>query len=199
MPRVLVIGDSISMGYTEPARRALAGAAEVLHPPVNCQHTAFGLEHLDAWLGTGRWDVIHFNFGIHDTALLDAHGESVPDALVVPPAAGRIRHTPEQYRATLERIVDRIERTGATLVWASSTPDLRRAGARLDVIPAYNRIAADLMAARGIAVNDLYAFVMPRVQAWQRPDRCHFTDEGNGHLGRRVADCIRRALQERSP
>ncbi len=199
MPRVLLLGDSISLGYTPPVRRALAGAAEVVHPPDNCQHTAFGLEHLEAWLGAGRWDVIHFNFGIHDTHLLDARGALVTDAPAVPPTAVRIRHTPEQYRANLERIVDRLERTGAALVWASSTPVLHRAGERLDVIPAYNRVAADLMAARGIAVNDLFGFVMPHVKEWQRPDRCHFTVPGYEQLGRQVADAIRRALEERQP
>ena len=50
------------------------------------------------------------------------------------------------------------------------------------------------MKARGVAVNDLYAFVLPHVGEWQDPDQCHFNAAGNEQLGKKVADCIRRAL-----
>ena len=66
LPRVLLVGDSISMGYTLPVRALLTGKANVHRPPTNCSSTASGLKNLDAWLGPGKWDVIHFNFGLHD-------------------------------------------------------------------------------------------------------------------------------------
>ena len=66
LPRVLLIGDSISMGYTLPVRKMLAGTANVHRVPENAGDTARGLEKLDAWLGDKPWDVIHFNFGLHD-------------------------------------------------------------------------------------------------------------------------------------
>ena len=66
LPRVLLIGDSISIGYTVAVREALAGAANVHRIPVNGGDTRRGLENLDAWLGEGKWDVIHFNWGLHD-------------------------------------------------------------------------------------------------------------------------------------
>ncbi|MFY8230115.1 MAG: SGNH/GDSL hydrolase family protein, partial [Opitutales bacterium] len=68
LPRVLLIGDSVSRGYTQPTRVALAGKANVHRAPANCGPTASGLKNLDVWLGAGKWDVIHFNFGIHDRA-----------------------------------------------------------------------------------------------------------------------------------
>ncbi len=75
-PRVLLIGDSVSRGYTLATRKELAGRASVHRAPENCGPTANGLKKLDAWLGAGKWDVIHFNFGIHDRATPLADYES---------------------------------------------------------------------------------------------------------------------------
>ena len=69
LPRVLLIGDSISIGYTLPVRAALKGKANVHRPPGNCSSTGYSLTKIDEWLGTGKWDVIHFNFGLHDAKL----------------------------------------------------------------------------------------------------------------------------------
>src|SRR4051794_17794648 len=72
-PKVLILGDSISIGYTEQVRKNLADVAEVSRPRENCQHTAHGLARIDAWLGKERWDVIHFNWGIWDTHMINAN------------------------------------------------------------------------------------------------------------------------------
>ncbi len=80
LPRVLLIGDSISIGYTLPTRDALKGKANVHRPPANCGPTPRGVEHLDAWLGDGKWNVIHFNFGLHDLKYVnDAGRNTSPD------------------------------------------------------------------------------------------------------------------------
>lgn len=66
LPRVLLIGDSVSRAYTQTVRKELAGKANVHRAPANCGPTATGVRKLDIWLGDGKWDIIHFNFGIHD-------------------------------------------------------------------------------------------------------------------------------------
>ncbi|MGC9318533.1 MAG: SGNH/GDSL hydrolase family protein, partial [Armatimonadota bacterium] len=63
LPRVLLIGDSISVGYTLPVRSILEGTANVHRIPENGGPTARGLERIEDWLGDERWDVIHFNWG----------------------------------------------------------------------------------------------------------------------------------------
>ena len=78
LPRVLLIGDSVSRGYTLAARHALAGRVNVHRAPENCGSTANGVKKLDIWLGDGKWDVIHFNFGLHDLKYLDEKGKYVP-------------------------------------------------------------------------------------------------------------------------
>lgn len=77
LPRVLLIGDSISIGYTVPVRKKLEGEANVHRIPTNGGPTTRGLAQIDAWLGDGHWDVIHFNWGLHDLKYMDEKGRLV--------------------------------------------------------------------------------------------------------------------------
>ena len=51
LPRVLLIGDSITMGYTQPLRELLAKKANVQHPAENCGPSRRIVEHLDHLFG----------------------------------------------------------------------------------------------------------------------------------------------------
>jgi lysophospholipase L1-like esterase len=173
LPRVLLIGDSVSRGYTLAARKGLAGKANVHRAPANCGPTASGLKHLDAWLGEGRWDLIHFNFGIHD------------------------RNTPvADYAARLEQLVERLEKTGATLVWATTTPipDTPEAGQTAASIVERNAAAAEVMARHRVAIDDLFTFITPRLAEVQPPGDVHFTAAGYDLLGGQVAAAIAAAI-----
>lgn len=165
LPRVLLIGDSISRGYTLATRRALAGKANVHRAPENCGPTANGLKKLDLWLGDGKWDVIHFNFGIHDRAT---------------PAA--------DYEQRLDQIVQRLRATGARLIWASSTPLPAESSYGSDAaIVARNGIAARVMQKHGIPINDLYAHIAPRLKDFQQANDVHFSGAGYEYFGAQVA------------
>ncbi|MEX2577710.1 MAG: SGNH/GDSL hydrolase family protein [Verrucomicrobiales bacterium] len=174
LPRVLLIGDSVSRGYTMAARKALAGKANVHRAPANCGPTKLGLERLDVWLGDGNWDLIHFNFGIHDRA------------------------TPlSEYEERLGKIVDRLAATGATLVWANTTPipDFPDKKLTAASIVERNEVAAKLMEGKGIAINDLFSSVTPRLAELQNSDDVHFNAEGYRFLGERVAASIEGNLE----
>src|SRR4051794_19609114 len=69
LPRVLIIGDSISIGYTGPTQKLLAGKANVQRIPENGGPTSNGVAKIKQWLGEEKWDVIHFNWGLHDLKL----------------------------------------------------------------------------------------------------------------------------------
>jgi lysophospholipase L1-like esterase len=173
LPRVLLIGDSVSRGYTLAARAALAGRANVHRAPENCGPTANGLKKLDVWLGSGRWDVIHFNFGIHDRAT-----------------------PPGDYERRLDEIIRRLQATGAKLVWASTTPippDPAKKQTPESIVER-NASAARLARQHGVAVNDLFAFISPQLAATQNPNDVHFNAQGYELLGRQVAEAIRLAL-----
>lgn len=174
LPRVLLIGDSVSRGYTQPTRVTLAGKANVHRAPANCGPTASGLKNLDVWLGAGKWDVIHFNFGIHDRAT---------------PAA--------DYVKRLEEIVTRLEKTGAKLIWASTTPipdspDGKQTAAS---IVERNKAAAVVMKKHGVLTDDLFAAIAPRLAEMQPPNDVHFNAKGYDFLGETVAASIQQALK----
>jgi len=181
LPRVLLIGDSISIGYTLPTRALLAGKANVHRPTENCGDTAKGVALLDKWLGPGKWDVIHFNFGLHDLKYLDAKGQ------LAAPDQGKQVHTPAQYEANLRTIVARLQKTGAKLLFGTTTPVPPGCQGRIaDDAVKYNAVAARVMQESGVAINDLHAFVMPRMAEVQRPANVHFTDAGSARLAAEV-------------
>lgn len=197
LPKVLILGDSISLGYTPLVKKALAGKAEVLRPRENCQHTANGLAKIDAWLGDGNWDVIHFNFGIWDTHMLNEKNELVRDETDATQQL-RQRHTPEQYRENLTKLVAKMKATGAKVVFATTTPFLRRTGERAQAIPTLNKEAVAIMQAQGVAVNDLYTYVLPHAAEWQGGDKVHFNAVGNEALAKRVSEEILKMLETKT-
>ena len=174
LPRVLMIGDSVSRGYTQAVRKVLAGKANVHRAPANCGPTASGLKNIEVWLGDGKWDLIHFNFGIHDRAT---------------PIA--------DYQQRLEQLIERIKKTGANLVWASSTPcpDTKNGQYKSAPILERNTAAADVMKKHGIVIDDLFTAITPHLATMQNPDDVHFTGPGYDFLGDIVAKAIEAALK----
>lgn len=178
LPRVLLIGDSVSRGYTQAARKALTGRANVHRAPANCGPTASGLKNIEVWLGDGKWDVIHFNFGIHD------------------------RNTPvADYIQRLEQLIVRMKQTGAKLVWASTTPipdDPPTKQAAASIVER-NVAAAGLMKKHGIATDDLFAAITPHLAEMQNPNDVHFNAKGYDFLGQAVAASIDAVLKQKRP
>jgi len=179
LPRVLLIGDSISIGYTLAVRKEREGQATVHRPATNCGPTIRALESLDAWLGEGKWDAIHFNFGLHDVRLID----------------GKKQVSPEDYEKNLETIVARLQKTGAKLIFATTTPVPAGTGTRevSDEVK-YNDIARRVMEKHKIAIDDLYAFALPKLAEIQLPANVHFTASGSAVLAKQVSQSILAAL-----
>lgn len=175
---MLILGDSISIGYVLDARAALAGVANVHRPKENCGPSTYGVQMVETWLGKGSWDVIHFNFGLHDLkAMFDGYYQVSPD----------------DYERNLRRIVFRLKQTGAKLVFATTTPvpEGKVSPPRLpaDVV-LYNSRALKVMKENGVAVNDLYSYALPHLGEWQLPVNVHFTNAGSAALGKEVARVI---------
>jgi lysophospholipase L1-like esterase len=176
LPRILLIGDSVSRAYTLGVRKILASRANVHRAPENCGPTANGLKKIETWLasaGPEKWDIIYFNFGIHD------RGTPVAD-----------------YTARLAQIITRLKQTGATVIWASTTPipdDPSKNQTAASIIER-NTAAAALAQQHALHVDDLFTFITPHLAATQRPNDVHFTDRGYELLAAQVAATLSVAL-----
>ena len=182
LPRVLLIGDSISIGYTLPVRELLKGKANVHRIPTNGGPTKNGTANIEKWLGTGKWDVIHFNWGIHDLKFM-------PD--------GKRQVEAEDYEKNLRTLVARMKASGAKLIWATTTPipdGELNPPRKFGKVPEYNAIAKRVMTENGVAIDDLNAAITPRIAELQNPKDVHFKPEGYAFLAKQVAASIGTAL-----
>ncbi len=182
LPRVLIIGDSISMGYTLPTRKLLEGKANVHRIPQNGGPTKNGIANIERWLGSGKWDVIHFNWGIHDLKFM-------PD--------GKRQVEAADYEKNLRALVARMKQTGATLIWASTTPIPEgelNPSRRFGSVKEYNDIAARVMAENGVIMDDLNKHMTPEFDRLHNPKDLHYGPEGYEFLARKVAEEITKVL-----
>jgi acyl-CoA thioesterase-1 len=184
LPRVLLIGDSISIGYTLPVRKLLEGKANVHRIPTNGGPTKNGTANIDKWLGTGKWDVIHFNWGIHDLKFM-------PD--------GKRQVEPTDYEKNLRDLIAKMKATGAKLIWATTTPipsgDLVPAR-KFGQVQEYNEIAARIMKELNVPKDDLNAHITPKLESLQNPHDVHYKPEGYEYLAEQVAKSIEVALKK---
>ena len=194
LPNVLIIGDSISIGYLPFVQELMKGKAIVdripLKPngkPENCQGTTYGIANIDRWLSDTKWDVIHFNFGLHDIKHVKPESGKSSNDPNDPPQADL-----KQYKKNLKAIVEKLKATDARLVFATTTPypegtkPYRGFGDEVK----YNKVAMKIMKKNDIPVNDLHAFILPRMEQLQRPVNVHFTEDGSKALGKLVAESI---------
>jgi len=200
LPNVLIIGDSISIGYTLDVRTLLAGKANVFRPlsgndmsAENCSGTTKGVKSVDRWLGDRKWAVIHFNFGLHDLKHVSRSGEDAATSNVDDPRQASV----EVYRQNLETIVQKLQATGARLIFATTTPVAPGTSKPLrepEAPPRYNAAALEIMKRHDVRINDLFAFCAPRLEEWQLPKNVHFTTAGSKALAGQVAKAIEQAL-----
>ncbi|WZP00238.1 GDSL-type esterase/lipase family protein [Isosphaeraceae bacterium EP7] len=193
LPKVVLIGDSIRLGYAPKVAERLSGKAVVVSPPENGGDSANVLEHLDDWVLKQKPDVVHLNCGLHDLKRAKKDG----------------RHQVEldRYAENLRRIVARVrEETDAALVFADTTPilDVRHAnrGADFDRTEAdvrqYNASAIAVMGEFGVPVHDLHWVIeQGGTETLLGPDGTHYTAAGSDRLAEAVADCVLRQLTVR--
>lgn len=193
LPNILLIGDSISGGYEKQVKQALKGKANVIKNEGNAEWTGTGLKKIDSYLGDTKWDVIHFNWGLWDLYGWQYAQED---------------RSPEAYAKRLDQLVTRMKKTGAKLIFATTTPAckgpeqtmLKRFKQEVVITPEqqakYSEAALAVMKKHGVEINDLYAYILPTLDKHSGgPDNVHFTGSGNGHLAKKVAATLEEALR----
>jgi len=190
MKQVVLVGDSIRMGYQATVAEALDGVAAVWGPSENGGDSANVLARLDAWVIERQPDVVHLNAGLHDLKCpFDSDERQVPL---------------DGYRRNIEAVVERIRaETKAILILATTTPvneawhhDVKgfdRFGSDVD---AYNATLRDVAESVNADVDDLGGLVTAAGRdRLLMPDGVHFTEAGSCLLGLAVAERVLAVLE----
>jgi hypothetical protein len=192
LPLVLLIGDSISGAYQPTVTKELAGKAIVAKSGDNGESTAVGVIKIDGWLGDTKWDVIHFNWGLWDMYGWQYASDD---------------RSPKMYEKRLEQLVERMKKTGAKLIWATTTPTppkpekaMLKRWKKEVVIPKeleteYREAALRVMKKHGVQINDLHAAILPHVKELQPDGDVHYKTGGNVILGKKVSESIHACLK----
>ena len=192
----LVVGDSVSIGYTGVAAKALADVCDVQHGPWDehdggALNTLYGVACLDDWLVTQnqtavRWDAVLFNFGLHE---LDDNSTAWIEG---------------QYVPRLANITKRLQATGAALVYATTTPFMPLRTQGDTVVEQLNDAARGVAAAAGgVGVVDLHGVITGHCgDVYTDCDICklspcsyHYNNDGYTLLGEAAAQALREALK----
>ena len=190
LPKVVLVGDSIRLGYAPFVAKLLAGKAIVVSPKPNGEDSGNVLRNLDEWVIKEKPDVVHINAGLHDLKLKEKSYQ-VPLT---------------DYERNLKTILERIQRgTKATVIFATTTPIVdtlhaqRKAGFdRLEAdVQRYNIAAVSVMKHAGVSINDLHKVVEAEgKEKLMGGDGTHYTQEGYELLAAAVTDSILRSLAQ---
>ena len=178
LPRVLLIGDSVTQGYGPDVEKNLAGKAYVARLATSrCVGDPVLHAEIAAVLGAETFDVIHFNNGLHGVGSVSK----------------------KEYAEFLPQMLAHIRKLepNAKLIWATCTPSHvngkfeQLAPNNANVIER-NRISVEFMKKEGVPVDDLYALMLPHPECCA--DGLHYKAEGKAMQGKQVAGEILKLL-----
>ncbi len=186
MKKIVLIGDSIRMGYDKYVKEALAEVAEVYYPNENCCYAQnvlrFAHEWKDRMGAPDDADLVHWNAGLWD--VLELFGDEPLSS-------------PEHYANMIPRIDRRLRMLfpKAKIVFATSTAvNESMAGANFfrhnSNIEKYNGIAVSALGDTDTVINDLYS-LSASLPVEAHSDFVHYyTDLGTEMIGGRVLSVI---------
>ncbi len=182
LPRVLLIGDSITRAYYPEVEKHLAGKAYVgrLSSSAFISDPAL-IQQLTMVLGQYKFDIIQFNNGMHGW-----------------------QHSEKEYDQAFPKFLATIKACApnAKLIWATTTtlkvsplPGADDPGQATDErIAARNDIALKYIKPAGIDVDDLNSLVKGHPE--YHSDNVHFNDHGVSLQAAQVADHIQKLLKQ---
>ena len=188
--KILLLGDSIRMGYDAYVKQSMEKTAEVYYPKENCCYSANILRNLHTWTDALKLydaDAVHFNAGHWDTVRIYGDGPLT-----------RV----ENYTDNLLRITDRIRFLfpRAKVIFALSTPVIEEGFIRefeyrtnADVRE-YNEAAAAALAKKDVVINDLYSLMENMPDNWHSDQTHYYTPDATERLGKQVCRVLCRSL-----
>ncbi len=174
----LVIGDSVSIGYTSYIAEQVPDV-RVIHNPKNGQTSRNGAEKVQAWLKLDtRWDICTFNHGLWDTADYDEAGTTIED-----------------YMTNLYFIGTNLQAACGEVYFILTTARPQNSASfAIGEVEAYNEAAKSVMASLEIPIIDLHTKSLEiehmHLRALEQDD-VHFTEEGSSALATFIVESIR--------
>ena len=190
LPNVLIIGDSISLGYTGRVKELLKGKANVIHSSGNSESSGTAVGYA-TWAAhtEKKWAIIHFNYGLWDVSH-DHYGKQTAE-----PGT-----TPAQYEKNLRAAVKILKTTGAKIIFGTTTPLPEDLQAKWNSVPERNEIAKKIMQENDGAIDDLYSAILPKQKEFQPKNLgVHFNAQGSDILAKSVAASIEAQLPTNTP
>jgi lysophospholipase L1-like esterase len=193
--KIALIGDSVRAGYQPDVSNYLVTKATVWGPEENGLNTIDILQNLGEWIRNAEYDIIHINSGLNDLRTTDF--QSVDNLVPL-----------DYYAKNVERIIKAINRysSGSIIVWATITPVLDELfhtfhQERMDYsmknedVIRYNEAAIKVAGRLGVALNDLYAYLMtgdPSLIILE--DGVHYTGYGYQLIAERVTGILEKII-----
>jgi len=194
-PKILIIGDSISIGYTPFVKEQLSEKAVVSHNPGNAQHTGTGLEKIEEWIGDVNWDIIQFNWGLWDLCYRMPVEEGLGPKDKI---KGKINFSVDEYAANLEQLVTFLkEKTAAKLVFVTTSYVPEDEPGRFKKDPEkYNKAAKKIMKKYGVEVNDIYKQSKKiHDELGNGENDVHYTEKGYEKLGEIITAFLEKNIE----
>jgi len=197
MKKVMLLGDSIRMGYDAYVRIAFDGIAHIYYPEENGRFAAYTLRNLTDWerlldekrqIGRGvEVDLIHWNVGLWD-CLTQLDGEPLTDIA-----------TYQHYLGRIHKVMSKLY-PNARQIFATSTAVIDKwfEGERFTrcnaTVEKYNQAAVKVLAPLGVSFNDLYTLTREFPDSFHS-DGTHFnTKSGQSALVKQVVETLEKAL-----
>ena len=196
MKKVLLLGDSIRMGYDEYVKELLSDEFEVVYDDAdNGRFAAYTLWQANQFFKNhGHFDVVHWNNGYWDMNI------EAPMRSAIHPVG--------EYVHFLGRILAEIRENGAVPVFATTVPILSEEAAAEVIrdgvarfaynnewVTEYNAAAVAFMESEGVMINDLYSLCLQDRHFYKCPDLLHLTEEGYRRCAGQTAEAIRKAAK----
>ena len=203
LPRILMLGDSISGGYFPGVRQRLDGQATVLGETAftsqgKAQYrfytspAALREGGLATFLAErGPFDIVHFNMGIHEFAWVNAPNYLKAKKLTEADPAN-VKTDADAYAARLRDVVALIRKAGAVPVFATSTATkadgvIAHFPYYLSNCQAFNAAAQRTMRELDVPVVDIYGQIQPRIEEFISGDLIHFKPEASAEMATLIA------------
>jgi len=195
-PTVLIIGDSISIGYTPFVKKYFKGKALITHNPGNAEHTGTGLEKIDEWLGEEEWDIVQFNWGLWDLAYRHRSAKAYGNRDKL---NGTVTYSVDEYAANLDSLVAYIKsKTEAKLIFVTTTyVPSEEAGRFTSDVEKYNDAAKLVMKKHEVKVNDIYKKSIKIHKDYGKGSNdVHYSSKGYKKLSEAITSFLENELKE---